>query len=179
MQRKIFISINLPGIVKKKLVLATEKWQKLPVKWVREENLHVTLLFLGYIDDDTTEKICEIVKDALGKEKFFDIDFDRIELAPKDDPSQIWLVGGSSEQLRELHEKIEKALDIFKAPKKTFRPHVTLGRLRKAKWEEMPKKPEIEKDFPLNISVESIDIMASHFEGNGSKYTVIEGCPLN
>lgn len=178
MKRKIFISINLPEKVKKRLVLATEKWQKLPVKWVREANLHVTLFFLGYIDDDTTEQICETLQESLLDQETFDIDFDRIELNSTEDPRLIWLTGEPNEQLRQLHEKVEKALGIFSSSKKSFRPHVTLGRIRKTKWESLDEKTLVSEKYLLNVPVESVDIMASHFEGGGQEYVVIESCPL-
>jgi 2'-5' RNA ligase len=178
MKRKIFISINIPEKVKKRLFLAMEKWRELPVKWVKEVNLHVTLFFLGYIDDGTTEKICEILRDSLQNEEIFDINFDRIELDHPESPRLVWLTGESNENLRLLHEKIEKTLDIFTSSRKSFRPHVTLGRIRKTKWEEMTEKAEISEKFLLNLPVESVDVMASHFGGGTQEYTLIESCPL-
>jgi len=76
-------------------------------------------------------------------------------------------------------EKIEKELGIFSSSKKEFRPHITLGKIRKNKWNELPEKPVINKDFPLLVTVESIDVMASDFEGDDMEYTVIESCGLN
>jgi RNA 2',3'-cyclic 3'-phosphodiesterase len=178
MKRKIFISINLPDKVKKRLFLAMEKWHELPVKWVKEANLHVTLLFLGYIDDNTTAEICEKVRKVAEKMDIFDLDFSKIETNSASDPRLIWLTGEPSQALLELYESIEKELDIFKSAKKSFRPHITLGRIRKAKWQGLPEKPQINQEFSLNLSVESVDIMASDFKNSGQEYTLIEGCPL-
>lgn len=179
MKRKIFISINIPDRAKKQLARKIEPWKDLPIKWTKEANLHITLFFLGHIDDDTTAAICQKIKNLAGAEEVFDLELSEIRLAPNSkNPQMVWLMGEADENLRRLHEKIEKALDIFVSEKKAFRPHITLGRIRKRKWEELEPKPEIFAKFPLSVSVDSVDVMASDFENGGVEYAVIESCPL-
>lgn len=179
MKRKIFISINLPDKAKKRLVKATEAWRNLPIKWVRERNLHVTLSFLGYISDDELYLICQKTREASGRFEMFDLVFDRMELGPKeDDPHLVWITGEANESLRKLQEEIEKELGIFVRSKKSFKPHITLGRIRMKKWSELESKPQISGKFPLNLGVETIDVMASDFAGGDNEYALIESCPL-
>lgn len=179
MKRKIFISINLPDRDKKRLVRTVEKWQSLPVKWVKEENLHITLVFLGHIMDESMVEICEKVREAVKNAEIFDLEFETIELGQDaDNPKIIWLSGQADENLKILHEKIEKALGIFVSSKKSFRPHITLGRIRGRKWEALAPKPEIFEKYSLIVPVEAADIMASKFESGGQKYTIIQSCPL-
>ncbi|HRZ95769.1 MAG TPA: RNA 2',3'-cyclic phosphodiesterase [Candidatus Moranbacteria bacterium] len=179
MKRKIFISINIPNKAKKRLVSAVEKWQDLPVKWTKESNLHITLFFLGYIDDESAAEVCSKVREIAENEDIFDLNMEKIELAPSaDDPQMIWLIGEPSEELRKIHEKVEKALGMFKAERKIFRPHITLGRLRKHKWESLKEKPGISEKFQLIVPVESIDVMASDFGDGQNEYSLIESCQL-
>jgi len=178
-KRKIFISINIPEKVKARLEKAIEKWHGLPVKWTKMANLHITLLFLGHVGEEILPEICQKVREASQNEDIFDIEFDKIELFPSpQEPRIVALTGPTSEQLLNLHEKIEKELGIFTAGKKTFRPHITLGRGRKYKWEELEKKPTISEKFPLLITAESVDVMASDFGDGQNEYTIIESCPL-
>lgn len=179
MKRKIFISINISDKAKKRLVSAMQKWHNLPVKWTKESNLHVTLFFLGHIDDDSVAEVCLAVQKITDCEDIFDLNMEKIELAPSgNDPQMIWLVGEPSEELRKIHEKIEKELDIFKAERKIFRPHITLGRIRKYKWQDLDEKPEISEKLPLIITVGSLDIMASDFGDGQNEYILIESCSL-
>jgi 2'-5' RNA ligase len=179
MKRKIFISINIPDKVKKRLIQAIEKWQDLPVKWTKETNLHITLLFLGHIDQETLPEICQKVRDVAVKEDIFDIEFDKIELFPStDEPRMVALTGPASVELLALNEKIEKELGIFTTSKKSFRPHITLGRGRRYKWEALEDKPSINEKYSLIITAESLDVMASDFGDGSSEYTIIESCPL-
>jgi RNA 2',3'-cyclic 3'-phosphodiesterase len=179
MKQKTFIGINIPEKAKKRLISATEKWQDLPIKWTRVDKLHLTLLFLGNLDTDMIPGICEKVKKSVENEDLFDIEFETIKLGPSKDKLQmVWLQGLPNENLLKIYEKLEKELGIYVAPKKTFRPHITLGRIRKFKWEALPEKPEISEKFPLIITADSIDVMASHFESGENKYTILESCPL-
>lgn len=179
MKRKIYININIADRVKRRLVRSLEKWQGLPVKWTKEDNLHIPLFFLGYIDNDVVADVCRKVRKTVENKEIFDLEFEKICLAPNgDSPQEFRVAGIASEKLKELCEAIEKELEIFVAPKKVFSPHITLGKIRKEKWEELEVKPEVFEKASFAISVESVDIMASHFEGGKNDFVLIESCPL-
>lgn len=178
-KRKIFIEIDVPESVKKRLVSRTEKWQDLPVKWSKKENLHITLLFLGYVDESVLPEICQKVSEAVSKIESFDIEFEKIEIGPSaEKPQMVWFSGEASQELKRLHETVERELDMFTIEKKAFRPHITLGKIRKKKWEGLSEKPEINESFKVTMTVESVSIMESRGEEGGMEYHVIENCPL-
>jgi len=174
MKRKIFISLNVPPRDKKRLSKAILEWQDLPVKWVKEPNFHLTLAFLGHVEDNAIPSICEGVSRAVEGKQIFDLFFSQIELDKKNDPKIIWLTGEASEELKNLQSDIEKELGIFVTEKKIFIPHITLGRIRKNKWEETENLPEIKKTLDFVLTVESVDVMASDFENEEQEYTIIE-----
>lgn len=179
MKRKIYININIPDKVKKRLVKAVEKWRDLPVKWTKEDNLHIALFFLGYIDNEVVADVCRKVRKAVENMEIFDLEFEKICLAPdNNNPQEIRVAGKTSENLRMLCETIEKELGIFVAPKKVFSPHITLGKIRKEKWGELEIKPEVDEKASFAVGAESVDIMASHFGGGKNDFVLIESCPL-
>lgn len=179
MQHKIFIGIQLPETVKKRLSIALEKWQDLPVKWVPSGNLHATLLFLGYVDNEDVVELCDTVRQIAQETPSFDLLFQNITLAPDEkDPRMFWLVGEESEEMKKLVEKLEHALQDSKVEKKTFRPHVTLGRIRHEKWKVLPEKPVIDRKFSVSITAGAVDIFESVMENGKSKFIVLESCPL-
>ena len=178
-KRKIFIEIEVPNQVKKRLIEKTEKWKNLPVKWMRQENLHITLVFLGYVDESVMPDICLKVSEAAAKSESFDIYFDKIEIGPSlEKPQMVWFSGQTSEELKNLYESVEKELDIFQTGKKTFRPHITLGKIKKGKWESLKEAPVIDEKFKVSISVDNLLVMESGGEEGGEEYHVIESCPL-
>jgi RNA 2',3'-cyclic 3'-phosphodiesterase len=179
MTQKIFIGINIPNKAKKRLISATEKWQDLPIKWTREDKLHLTILFLGYLEEDLIPEICEKVQIACENEDIFDIEFNSIELAPSPEkPQMVWLSGKPDKNLLRIYERLEKELGLYTAPKKSFRPHITLGRIRKFMWEVLDVQPEISEKFQLIVTADSIDVMSGNFEKGENKYTILESCPL-
>lgn len=179
-QRKLFIGVNLPEISKKRLSERMEKWQDLPVKWTRPDNLHITLLFLGYVDDEMVPEICRKTEAVSGLFDVFDIHFEKIILAPKkEDPKMFWLEGEKSDEMRELFDALKKELGIFSAQSKEFHPHVTLGKIRKEKWNALPEIPEIEEKMDFSMPVENIEVLESIEEHGKRKYISIQSCPLN
>jgi RNA 2',3'-cyclic 3'-phosphodiesterase len=179
MQRRIFIGISLPDDVKKRLNQRIGKWKELPIMWSLPENLHLTLSFLGFVDDESLADICLAVKEATQNLESFDIDFEGMALKPDaENPKMIWLFGGANEELRKLQTEIEKSLDIFVSEKKEFKPHINLGKIDRAKWKALPEKPKIEEKYKVSIPVESVDVFESTIEKGRTRYTVLESCEL-
>lgn len=179
MKRKVFININIPNQIKRRLTNSCEKWQELPVKWLKTENLHITLFFLGYIDNDVTIDVCKKIHEVVSNIELFDLEFEKIKLMPNaENPQEFQVVGKSSEKLRILCELIEKKLGIFTTSKKTFYPHITLGKIKKEKWNELKAKVVINEKASFAVSLDSIDIMASHFNKEKDNFILIESCLL-
>lgn len=181
MQRKIFVGIDLPKEVKKRLMQKVAKWKDLPVRWSREENLHITLSFLGHVDDELLFDICEKVREAVQNMDAFDIDMDRIELGPEQgkDAKMFWFAGEASDELKNLQEKIEKELGFFHESKKVFRPHITLGRIKQYGWQRLEEIPQIKEEFHVSVPVDSVEVIESLVEEGKRKFVTIESCSLN
>jgi len=179
MKRKIFISLNIPERDRKRLARLAEKWHNLPIKWTKEANLHITLAFLGFVLESDLPEICQKVALAARKSTIFDLEFDEISLFPSaEEPRAVALIGRPSEELKTLVNDLEAELGISYAPRKSFRAHVTLGRVRKNKWAGLETEPRILEKFAINLPVDTVDIMASDFDGEEGEYVVLESCPL-
>lgn len=179
MQRKVFIAVNLPQAVKKRLNQKIEKWRDLPVKWTAENNLHITLAFLGYLEDEKIPEVCSAVRQASENLQSFEILLNKIILGPNASQAKmIWTTGEPSRELKKLQEEIEKELGIFTSEKKEFSPHVNMGRIRHEKWIELPEVPMIEEKINFIIPVESVEILESVTEGGKRKYLLLENCQL-
>lgn len=133
---RAFIAIELPKNIKDLLAGLQEGLKKsgADVKWVAPENIHLTLKFLGELDDETLEKIKKIVEIVAAKNNNYKISLSSLGAFPKIDyPRVIWagLEKGTAETekiAKELEERIEK----FGIPKedRAFSCHITLGRAR-------------------------------------------------
>lgn len=162
-KRRIFIAINLPENVKKELSSFQTKWQALPIRWTKKENLHITLDFIGNINDDELLEVIKKTKNKLAEVFPFSVNLNNICYGPLDKlpPRMIWAIG----------EKIEN-MDL--------KPHITLGRIRQWEWRRMDPEemPEINEDISLVFNVDSIEIMQSQLNPKGPKYTIIESIKL-
>ena len=133
---RTFIAIDLPKGIKDYLagLQAELKSSGADVKWVKPENIHLTLKFLGNINDKKLDAVKRVLQDTAKNKSPFLIHISSIGAFPKMNfPRVIW-VGidkGDSETkqiAKELEEKIQK-LGIPKE-KRAFSSHITIGRIR-------------------------------------------------
>lgn len=188
MRRRIFIAANLPEKIKKQLHDQQYKWLELPCRWTRVENLHITLAFLGYINDEELPEICQITKEIALKHEPFSLKLNRIAYGPEEkNPRMVWVGGEKSEELGKLQKDLENALvlspEIQKEMKenRSFSPHITLGRLKQFEFRaiEPEERPQINEEINLIFEVNSIEIMESNLKKHGPEYSIMESFPLN
>jgi 2'-5' RNA ligase len=180
-QRKIFLGVSIPRDVSKRLARKLEVWKDLPFRFTKEGNMHITLLFLGHVLDESVAKICLQVEDVCRNIHAFDVDLNAITLVPKQgrEAKQLWFTGESNEELRQLRVALEKELRMFSAEKKVFRPHVTLGRVRQNLWQELEHIPEMNDNLSVFLPIDSVIVYESIFQkGEGLVYEVLAECPL-
>lgn len=184
-KRRIFIAINLPEKIKKELFNYQKNWPRLPCRWLKRENLHLTLAFLAYLNDEQLAEVFEITSKAALKNRPFSIFLNKVCYGPdrRIPPRLVWIQGERSEELLKLKNDLEKSLSEkihFTPEKRDFLPHITLGRIRKWDWQRIPsdERPEVEKEVSINFPVNSIEVMESHLKRTGAEYEILESFQL-
>ena len=187
-QYRVFISINFPEGIKKKLADFQKKLPELPVKWTKLNNIHITLAFIGSVRDEELLDICKITKKVVSRHASFFVNLNKICYGPpkKMPPRMIWAEGEKSQEVAALKADLEKSLlssgnVSFSPENRAFSPHVTLGRIRQWEWRkiEPEERPEIDEEIKLSFSVDSIEVMESQLKRGGAEYTVLESAPLS
>lgn len=186
MRKRIFIAINLPKKIKRELLDYQEKLPELPIKWVNSDNLHITLIFLGNVNDQEILEIDKTAKEIIAGHHIFSINLNRICYAPpkKIPPRMVWAEGEKIKELADIKQDLEKSLMDsgvnFTPENRNFRPHITLGRIKTWEWRRMESEeiPEINKEISINFEVNSIEIMESQLKREGPKYTILESIKL-
>ncbi len=180
--RKIFLGIRIPKDVAKRLWTRIEPYASLPLRMTKEANFHVTLLFIGFRGDEDIALVVRQLESFCSTVEAFDVTLTDIKLMPeegKNARSMLWFVGDEDENLRMLHNGVREALDIAVAEKQSFRPHITLARVRKEKWSELETQPEVASSWRVSIPVSSIVLFESVFiKGTGLRYETLEEFPL-
>ena len=185
MRRRIFVAINLPENIKKRLVEFKERWFDLPVRWTKKDSLHLTLVFIGYVGESGLYEVCRTVRNVAQNFEPFFLTYDKIIYGPPGHPPRmIWLLGRVNQTLAEIKQKTEESLleienlNSFRLERRPFSPHITLARIKNQDWGETKNLPKIEQDFKATLSVTTIDVMESDLRGDGAEYTILESCPL-
>jgi len=184
-KRRIFIAINLPKNIKDKLISYREKWTDLPVRWTPTANIHITLAFIGHVDDDETYEICKVVKKIASIHNPFTINLEKIILGPPNKPPRmLWVEGEKNKELAEFKDALESSLldsqsnGYEKKEIRAFCPHITLGRIKQGLWQKLVPQPEINEIFNFSFQVETIEIMQSNLKRSGAEYSILETIEL-
>ncbi len=189
MLHRIFLAINLPPEIKKRLLNYQKNWQNLPCRWTKPENLHITLLFLGNLDDNQLSETIKISQEVAKRHNPFLIELKKICYGPpnKKPPRMVWVEGKLNQELAELQKDLEDSifqLDSYKykvgRQKETrpYRPHITLARIKQWEFRRLEDRPEINEDINLSFEVESFEIMESFLKRSGAEYEILETIPL-
>ena len=185
MKRRLFIAVNLPENIKNKLIEHQRKWAEFPVRWTPKVNLHITLVFIGYVGDDEMYEIINIVKETAKQHNPLNIDLKKIILGPPDTPARMfWVEGEKNEELAKLKNDLEDSLlksgdsGFRKKEMRDYRPHITLGRIKQEQWRRLDSKPEVDEKFEHSFPVETIEVMQSNLKRTGAEYTVLESMEL-
>jgi 2'-5' RNA ligase len=136
---RTFIAIELPKETKEYLVRIQNKLKSsgADVKWVEPANIHLTLKFLGDIDEDTKVKVVSALSIiAAGKESFI-ASLSSIGAFPSTrSPRVIWAgLSLGDDQVKEIAKQIDSDLEKTGLAKENreFSSHITLGRTRSSK----------------------------------------------
>ena len=183
---RLFIAVNLPADERRAAFAATAPLRETdaPVKWVAEENLHVTMRFLGAVPRERAGEIGAALVEAVRNVKAFDLGLGGLGAFPDHShPRVLWIGVEHHPALELLANDVERVVNRygFEPELRPFRPHVTIGRSRdnaskgalQAVGEQLGTV-----EYSAVIPVESVDLMESHTMGKGPSYTVLRRAAL-
>jgi len=171
MKVRCFISINLPGNIKNEIVKVQNLLPEFTGKKTETENLHLTLKFLGHIEEEKLEELKKRLR-KIRSEKF-QIVANKIGFF---NPRIVWFHLANCEALQ---KEIDDALDGLFEKEKRFMSHLTIARVKGIK----DKKRFLDGLSKIKIKniwfdVDNFCLMKSQLRRNGPLYSVIEEFPL-
>ncbi len=148
------------------------------IKWVRPENLHLTLHFFGDLEAAAITRADRLFREYLPLQDIFELSFRGVGVFPgMQRPRVLWLGTEPSPHLDRLAEVTEEVLveGDFDLPDKPFSPHLTIGRI---KWigDRRNFSGVIEENRDRTISrlrVEEILFLESILRPKGPEYRVL------
>lgn len=167
---RIFVAVDMPEFVKIEVVKIQRNLPEFIGKFIEKENLHLTLKFLGEVDEESVEEIkkrlagikfnkLNLVVDNLG---IFSTKFVRI----------VWLHIFGAE---ELQKKIDEALiDLF-SKEVRFMSHLTIARVKSVKDRNKFLEAISGIKIPrLEFVCDSFELKKSVLKSNGPVYETLE-----
>ena len=155
------------------------------VKWVDASNIHLTLKFLGEIDDTQAENVKLYLSEIAKTHRPFTIHLQGIGAFPRIAyPRVVWAgIDEGAGECQELARATDEAMARlgFEKENRPFSPHLTLGRVRSPRnRSRLIALLEKEKNFASRgkVSVEKIILFQSTLTPKGSIYTPVKEFPL-
>lgn len=173
-----FIAIELPETITSALSSLQQELKQCgaDVRWVRPEGIHLTLKFLGEVEDKDVAGIVKMIEGTCMRYRAFNLEIKGTGVFPnKKSPRVLWVSVYGNETFMELQREIEDGMASmgFEKENRRFSPHLTLGRFRSLRWKEtLLDKIELNKDTKFGtMDIKSVSLMQSDLSPAGAKYT--------
>jgi RNA 2',3'-cyclic 3'-phosphodiesterase len=134
---RLFVALEIPLKVREELASliknlreAADPSLRSRPKWVRPENLHLTLKFIGEVADGKVDAICGALVSVPQGEPI-ELEFRELGFFPNERrPRVLWAGIKGSPRLQMLAADVESALERSGIPReqRAFQPHLTLAR---------------------------------------------------
>ncbi len=183
---RAFIAANLDPDLKAVLAKAQDRLKaaRADVGWVRPENLHLTLKFLGQVERNRMSAIGEAIAAAASGCGPIRLVFQGLGAFPRPREARIVWIGLShgTEALAALQARIEAGLESigFAREARPFTAHLTLGRVRgPARREQLARAlAEAPAEALGEMVLDRIELMKSNLSAGGARYSILQSFPL-
>lgn len=172
---RLFVAIFPPPEIQKALAASTSGLRVGgDARWIRPENIHLTLKFLGEVSETAADEISDALRKSAEKHSPFELSPSGFGAFPSERRARVIWAGADAglEPLRALAEDIESSLEPlgFGRENRGFSPHLTLGRAKKR-----PVKVEVahEAEIP-GFEAKEIHLVKSETKKEGAVYTPLE-----
>jgi RNA 2',3'-cyclic 3'-phosphodiesterase len=179
---RVFCAIDLPQNARGQLLAHIKRLREAAphaqASWSRAESIHLTLKFFGDIEEGQVERLSAAASRVTHRYSIFQIGLGGPgAFPPRGTPRVLWIgVNDPSGQLTDLQQQYENecAKEGFPKEERSFRPHLTLARLRKPQGSRALADIHKGIEFrPVEVSVSELVLFRSELSNEGSKYTVI------
>lgn len=177
---RAFIAINLPPAIRGGMWDAARPLRtgSFPFRWVQPQSLHLTVKFLGPVPAEREAEIIAGLEVAGRGAKVFNLPIEGFGAFPTPTrPRVVWVGCEGVPPLEFLHHRVEQEMETlgFALEGRPFRPHITLGRVRRAaRASEFAGFPDVLDGLRYvgETLVTSLDLMQSELRRDGARYSV-------
>ena len=153
------------------------------VKWESQDKFHITLVFLGNVEQSKLELLSTALEKSVQQFPSFTITYESIGAFPNiHNPRVVWIGIKTNQTVLDLQAIAERVCAEFGFPKedRVFHPHITLGRVKETR--NLVRLTEAIKTItfePIETICSEILLMKSELHPSGSIYTILKSFPLH
>lgn len=188
---RLFVAVDIPRQLKDALLvvqerLSLERWD--PVRWVRPDGFHITVKFIGETPASKVDAIQQAISNVAAKARPFSLTLGGMGFFPSGaNANHIYVdLSGDFAALHNLQRDTEAALTRlgYAAEGKPFKPHITLGRLRKEATREQ-REAAVQRALDLHLgtlgsfNADGLRLMRSTLARGGSIYEEVHFAAFN
>jgi 2'-5' RNA ligase len=186
---RLFVAIDLDqgarqAIASEQARLKKALGDRSSLKWVRDEQMHLTLVFLGEVTDDRAPQVVDSINQSIDAVPF-DASFEGVGMFPPHGPPRVlWIgIGRGAQELiavqRELAGRVRR-LGI-ELEDRAFHPHLTLARWRESRAVDRSRIAEAVKATSViaRVHVDHATLYRSRLSPSGSSYTPLARATLS
>jgi len=178
---RAFIAIDIPDDVRAAVEEAQARLKRahvgVKISWTKVDNLHLTLQFLGYIEEEVADKIKSGLQFVAGQHRSFDLAVHGAGAFPNESRARVIWVGFDdvTDRLKALTRAVQQAMQPlgFEAEHREFSAHLTLGRIKVPRPDvALTRAIDSLKNTAFGtLQVEAIHLFESQLHPEGSIYS--------
>jgi 2'-5' RNA ligase len=172
MKKRLFVAISIPDQTKEKLKKYIQTLPQDNMRFVSNDNYHITVLFLGYVDESLIPQLKKQLNEISNKFNSFLLSYDEITYMPKEKPRMLWAKFKENKNYAslvfEIYQIVKNLIPIELKDNPT--PHITLARFKKANG----KQPDIQSITINDLAINKFHLYESTLHHQGSHYKIIQ-----
>ncbi len=181
--KRCFLAISIPENILEEIVKLKHNMQKetrkldVKIKWVEDKNMHITLKFLGNVDDADINALKNVVEKLVKSKREISCELHGLGFFPNEqNPRVIWVGIDSKNEIEQLAKEVNDLLnEVGFGRERNFVAHITMGRVKfgreKRRISEVLKQIRVRK---LLFKVNEIRLIESKLTPKGPEYRTIE-----
>ena len=173
MALRLFCAVQLPDPLRGRLAAQAQR-RAGDGRVVADENLHVTVHFLGRVDETDAVPLEGALRAAVATVPAFALRVTGVAPGPRRRPRMLWATIDRDPRFDQLADVVAAAAAPFAPearPPRTARPHITLVRHRGA-------PPSGEAELTAAIPVDAVELVSSRLDPGGAAYETLARLPL-
>jgi RNA 2',3'-cyclic 3'-phosphodiesterase len=177
---RAFIAVDIPEDVRASVVEAQARFKRahvaVKISWTKAENWHLTLQFLGYVDESVIPSISNALDGLVKQSSPFNLNISGAGAFPNENrPRVLWVGCADAEgKLKVLAVSVQKAMKEFgfEPEHREFSAHLTLARMRFSKPDDALTRAldSIKNECFGTMRVDAVHLYESQLHPQGSTY---------